>query len=321
MMKKILALSLCLLMMLPLLLACSPAEEGDEPFTVVCTVFPVYDWAKTLLEGENVELILLGGNGTDLHSYQPTAADRAILQDCDLVIRIGGESEEWVAEMLKSAPSETRKELILAHSDRIRLLDVCNTSADGGSHSHSHNHSHDTKDEHIWLSVTNAIHSVHLIADELEKTFGEEIALRAELYEEELIALKETFSRTVSSVEDPRVLVCDRFPFIYLFTEFNVDFYAAFAGCSTDAEASAFTVAQLAEILNSGKLGAVCVTESSDRALAEAVIAAAEADGCQIIALNSMQSVTKAQIDGGASYVSIMEENASALAELLGARR
>ncbi len=46
---------------------------SSEPFSVVCTIFPEYDWVKEILgdHADNVELTYLLDNGVDLHSYQP----------------------------------------------------------------------------------------------------------------------------------------------------------------------------------------------------------------------------------------------------------
>ena len=53
----------------------SPAGGGDgKAFSVVCTIFPEYDWVMNVL-GENpanAEVTMLLDNGVDLHSFQPT---------------------------------------------------------------------------------------------------------------------------------------------------------------------------------------------------------------------------------------------------------
>ena len=49
----------------------SANKASSEPFSVVCTIFPEYDWVKEILgdHADNVELTYLLDNGVDLHSY------------------------------------------------------------------------------------------------------------------------------------------------------------------------------------------------------------------------------------------------------------
>ena len=73
--------------------------------SIVCTIFPQYDWVKQVLGDEinNVDITLLLDNGVDLHSYQPTAEDIVKISEADLFIYVGGESDEWVDDVLTSA--------------------------------------------------------------------------------------------------------------------------------------------------------------------------------------------------------------------------
>ena len=116
--------------------------ESSEPFSVVCTIFPEYDWVKEILgdHAENVELTYLLDNGVDLHSYQPTADDMVKISTCDLFIYVGGESDEWVEDALADSTNQDMKV--------IDLMDVLGDSAkveelkEGMQESeHEHDHS------------------------------------------------------------------------------------------------------------------------------------------------------------------------------------
>ena len=118
-------------------------SSETEPFSVVCTIFPEYDWTKEILgsHAENVEISYLLDNGTDLHNYQPTADDIVKISTCDLFIYVGGESDEWVEDALANATNADMKV--------INLMDVLGDSAkveelkEGmqGEEEHSHEHS------------------------------------------------------------------------------------------------------------------------------------------------------------------------------------
>ena len=87
-----------------LLTACgqAPAEHGgEERLTVVATVFPAYDFARAA-GGELAEVRLLLPPGAESHSYEPTPADILAVQECDLFLYLGGESDAWVETILES---------------------------------------------------------------------------------------------------------------------------------------------------------------------------------------------------------------------------
>ena len=119
-------------------------KPNSEPFSVVCTIFPEYDWVKEILgdHADNVELTYLLDNGVDLHSYQPTADDMMKISTCDLFIYVGGESDEWVEDALANATNPDMKV--------INLMDVLGDSAkmeelkegmQESEHEHDHDHS------------------------------------------------------------------------------------------------------------------------------------------------------------------------------------
>ena len=57
------------------LCACRGTKTTESgKIRVVCTVFPIFDWTREIAE-DKAEIIWLTENGTDMHSFQPSAAD------------------------------------------------------------------------------------------------------------------------------------------------------------------------------------------------------------------------------------------------------
>ena len=120
--------------------------SDSEPFSVVCTIFPEYDWTREILgdHADNAEITYLLDNGIDLHSYQPTTDDIMKISTCDLFIYVGGESDEWVDAALAEATNKDMKV--------INLMDVLGDSAKveelkEGMQESEHEHSHDHDEE------------------------------------------------------------------------------------------------------------------------------------------------------------------------------
>ena len=314
--KRAVLLCLCAAVLLTStqLLSCSK-EKSDGKLTVLCTVFPIYDWVKNITKDvENVEVSLLVENGADLHSFQPSFSDMAKIKNSDAVIYIGGESDKWVKESI----SDGALYVELSSLDGITLYKPSreHIAAEHSEAEHSHEHE-DTFDEHIWLSVKNARAACLAICQSLCELDGDNTSAyesNTQSYVSRLDAADERLSQVCDS--GASVVFADRFPFIYLFEDYNVSYYAAFEGCTTDTDAAFDTVIKLASKLDELKCGYVFVTESPTEGLAQKAIAESSAKNAQIVTLDSMQSLTAQSIADGASYIDIMEKNTSVLEEI-----
>lgn len=316
MLKKITAALLPLIIILTAMCACTETKDNTDKLKIVCTVFPYYDWAKNITEGsENTELILLLDNGTDPHSFQPSAEDIVTISTADIFIYTGGESDSWVEDVLKTSENEDTLVLKLMdclESDRLYCVEENNED-----NLHSHKDTDDsvhTPDEHIWLSLKNAAELTGIIADAIIGKDSKNKALYEENcknYKEDLLLLNSTYERTFFSLTKDTIVVADRFPFIYLVNDYGIKYHAAFPGCSAESEASFETVTRLTVQTDKLGLSSIIITETSDGALAESVKNNTETRNQQILTLNSIQSVTSNELTN--SYIDIMNTNLSVL--------
>ena len=109
----------------------------------------------------------------------------------------------------------------------------------------------------------------------------------------------------------------DRFPFRYLMDDYDLEYYAAFAGCSAETEASFETVVFLAEKVDELGLDSVFVIEDSNQELAETIVQNTKEKSQKIFVLDSLQSVTREDMENGVTYLSIMQDNLEVLKEAL----
>ncbi len=305
-MKKFL---LCLILFLSLSL-CACAEKQDDGETdVLCSVFPLYDWTQEIVgESELLSLDLLVENGVDMHSYQPSVQDIVKISECDVLIYVGGVSDAWIEEVLREHPDPDRTVLRLI--DYIECED--NTCHDGLDH--SHHHEAEGYDEHIWLSLQNAARLVDVIADALGARIGENAPLyeaNAQAYIAQINALDAHYAESFGALSQKVLLFADRFPFVYLSRDYGITCFAAFSGCSAESEASTATVRALAEKLNEYALCSVLVLEDSADSIAAAVIGAADRRDVTVLSVDSMQSISRTDVDSGVRYLSVMEKNLS----------
>ena len=355
-MKKIAAFAMFILAAALTLVACS-AESNEnsnkktpapKKVSIVATTYPQYDWLKNVLGDhlDAVNLKLLIKNGTDLHSYKPSAQDIAAIASADMVVYVGGESDEWIEKALSATPKAGRVQVNLmeALGDRVKEEEVVegmqaeeehehhhehgDPSASSGTGEH-HEHHHDKvgepaepteeaeNDEHVWLSLKNAEILVRNLAEALAKldtAHASEYHMNAALYIAKISALDAQYRAATDSASLKTILFGDRFPFRYLVDDYGIKYFAAFVGCSAESEASFETVAFLAGKMDSLALPAIFTIDGSNGKIARAILdASKKSKDALVLTLNSMQSVTDDQMKSGVDYLSIMQDNLEVL--------
>ena len=328
-MKKFIAAVLALLLLTVSALPCAALAENKKN-SVVAAIFPIYDWVREIA-GENIsgiDLTLLLDSGADLHNFQPTAADILKVSSSDLFIFVGGESDEWVEDVLAAAANAGLRtvNLMEALGDMAKEEEL----VEGMEHEHEHedededhdHHGHEEAemDEHVWLSLRNAQALCRVIADALSEIDPDSAALyraNAAAYLEKLDALDGAYAAAVDAAAFDTLLFGDRFPFRYLADDYDLTYYAAFSGCSAESEASFQTIVFLAGKMDELGLPAVLTIEHPKARIAETVVQATKARNQKILALDSMQSITAQDVKAGVTYLSIMENNLEVLKEAL----
>lgn len=302
-------------------------DSDSEKKSIVCTTFPQYDLMRNVLGDRKNEfnLIMLLDNGMDLHSYQPTAEDMSRIAACDVFVYVGGASDAWVEDALKEATN--------SNMQVVNLMEVLGSfvkeeeSVEGmqeDAHEHEENKEIENEDkeydEHVWLSLKNA----QRFTTELARVMGvidneneQEYKANAEEYNQKLAALDEKYMSLKGEEKNDTVLFGDRFPFRYLVDDYGWNYFAAFAGCSAETEASFETIAFLAGKVDELKLQYIFVLEGSDQKIAEAIINSTKDKSCEIITVNSMQAVTSGDVEEGITYISVMEDNLKAFEKAL----
>lgn len=320
----------------------SYTDKADKK-SVVCTIFPEYDWAREIIGGlgDNYELTLLMDDGTDLHNFQPTAADIAKIAACDMFVYVGGESDGWVEDALKEATNPNMQV--------INLLEVLGTDVkeeevvegmqaeehdhddhDHGEHdeeeTHDHEDEHDHEadeieyDEHVWLSLKSTCTIVKAMEQAFETIDNEHATAyqeHATAYVNKLEALDQEYEKAVRTATKKTILFGDRFPFRYLVDDYGLDYYAAFVGCSAETEASFETITFLAGKMDQLGLEKIFVIEKSDQKIAKTIVENTTQKNQEILVLNSLQSVTGKDVEAGATYLGIMEENLQVLKQAI----
>lgn len=332
-MKKIITLMLVAVLAVFALSGCGTSKSGedtkDKKIKIVTTIFPEYDWVMQILgdKADKADVTMLLDKGVDLHSYQPSTADIAKISEADVFIYVGGESDEWVEDVLKEAKNKKLKV--------INLMDVMGDKAKEeevkeGMQPEEEEHAEEAKDgkeeeeveydEHVWLSLKNAKIFTKKIADvlsEVDKDDAKTYQANYESYAKKLDDLDKKYAEAVASAKNKTLVFGDRFPFRYLVNDYGLDYYAAFVGCSAESEASFETVTFLAKKIDELGLGNVLTIEGKNHKIAKTVVDNTKNKDQKVLTMDSMQSTTSKDVKDGATYLGIMEKNLEVLKEAL----
>ncbi len=288
--------------------------DSDGP-VIVCSIFPQYDFVRQIV-GERAEVVLLQRNGADMHSFEPTAKNILDVAGADMLVTVGGESDGWVEGVVRGADNESLR-LVEIFSFVELLCEETPESMRDHSHGHDHDHVEGTiYDEHVWTSPKNAINIVRGLCEEiceLLPEYREEFYANANEYIGKLEALDGDF--LALELCGKPFIVADRFPFLYFAKEYGLDYLGAFPGCSSETHASFETMTYLIHEVEHMGADCIFVTEGSSLGIAERI---SEETGAKIYEINSVQSITDAQLRSGVGYLELMRKNYEILSEAYG---
>lgn len=281
---------------------------GDGKLTVVATNFALYDFARAVC-GDTCDVRMLLSPGSESHDFEATLADIALLAETDVFVYVGGESEEWVPDVLEAAGA--------ADVTQVCAIDLVETYINAGTesgHEHSEDDGHHHEiDEHVWTSIPNARMILREILDTaamLDEENNDTYRANYDAYLEELMQIDAEIREIVDTAARDTVIFADRFPFRYFTEEYGLSYCAAFDGCSSAVEPSLSVVNTLIERVNETGSDTVFSIEFSDRKTAEAV---ADETGCDILEFHSAHNVSRADFESGITYADIMRQNAENL--------
>lgn len=305
----------------PLCISCNGNNNGK--MKIITTIFPEYDWVMNVLgdKKDNFDVSMLLDSGVDLHSYSPTPKDIVSISNCDLFVYVGGESDEWVEDVLKQAKNKDMKVINLMEvlGDKAKEEEIIE-GMQGEEEEEEESEEEKEYDEHVWLSLNNSALFLQSISDNLsilDKDNANYYKSNADTYINNLKALDAEYKDTVSKANKDTLLFADRFPFRYLVDDYSLKYYAAFIGCSAETEASFETIAFLASKVDELGLNYILKIESSDGAIANTVKNATQNKNQTILTMDSIQSATTKEYANGRNYLSIMQSNLAVLKQAL----
>lgn len=314
-MKKVLKVMMVALAFISLvgLTGCNKDKSNDK-LTIISTSFPGYDFARSITkDNDNVEVKMLLKPGAEMHDFEPTPQDIKDIKNSDIFIYVGGDSDEWIEDILNDINTDKTK--------IIKLMDLVNVVPEdvieGMEEDEEEIEEEIEYDEHVWTSPINAITITNKLKDEIFKIDSD----NKELYEKntnsyvsELTNIDSQIKDIIKNAKRKEIIFGDRFPLRYFVDEYGLSYYAAFPGCSEQTESSAKTISFLIDKVKEDKIPVIFHIELSNGKIAETI---AKETGAKVLEFNTAHNISMSDFDAGVTYVDIMKDNIEVLKEAL----
>ncbi len=311
-MKNIIKLFIVLVIVIGIVCGCKKVEKQDK-LSIVTTNFTSYDFVRAIVkDNKNVEVKMLLKPGSDMHSYEPTPKDIISIEDSDLFVYNGGESEEWVDDILDDIDTK--------NTQIVKMMDLVNLSEEEvieGMESDEEESEEKEYDEHVWTSPANAIKIIRSLEGDIIKmdvTGSKLYEDSANEYISKLEEIDKDIKEIVSNAKRKTIVFGDRFPLRYFVDEYGLKYYAAFPGCSEQTEASSKTISYLIEKVKKEKIPVVFHIELSSDKISKTI---SKETGVKVKEFNAVHNISKDDFNDGVTYVDLMNENIKVLKEAL----
>lgn len=299
----------------------SNGGSASDEVKAVATFYPMYEFTKEVI-GEEGSVELLIPAGTEPHDYEPSAKDLAKISDATAFVYNSDELETWVDKVEDNLDDKHTK--MIEAADGIELMEFSSEGHSHDDHDEDEDHDHEeeaddhddhehSEDPHVWTDPVLAIKEVQEIQAELSERFPEKreaFAKNAEAYITKLTALDKEYQDAFANAKN-KTFVVQHAAFGYLARQYGLT-QESIAGISPDQEPSPARLAELKHYVEDHQIKVIYFEENASSKVAETL---SKETGVKLAVLNPLESLTKKQMEAGEGYISVMQENLTALKE------
>jgi zinc transport system substrate-binding protein len=285
------------------LAGCSREEHKvSTRLQVVTTLFPLYDFARTIA-GDRADVTMLLPPGMEPHSFEPKPNDIIRVSKAGLFIYTNRYMEPWAETILKGI--DRRKLRVVDAGQGISYLKA---SAEDGHDGHGREGHAAVMDPHIWLDFGNAA----LMVDTILAGFVAADPPNAGSYRAQAAGLKvrlgaldQRYRDGLSACATRAFLHGGHFTFGYLARRYGLE-YHSLSGISSESEPSAARMAAMVRQIRSSGVRYLFAEELLSPRLTETL--ASEA-GVAVLKLHGAHNLGKDDVQRGAGFIGLMEQN------------
>ena len=296
----------------------STTSAGNEKLSVVATLFPLYDFARTIA-GDKAEVVLLLPPGVEAHAFEPRPEDAVKTAKAGLFIYTNKYLEPWAEKFVAGLGT---KKLVVVDASKGATLHPAGSHQHKKAEEHHHDHhnhaerdekhEHDSMDPHIWLDLGNALIMVDTIAQAMtskDPTNAAVYTANAAALKQKLVQLDTEYKNGLSSCKTRTLLHGGHYAFGYLAKRYNLQYESA-VSVSADAEP---TPGRMVELIKQVKKSGVRYIFSEEMVSPRLTEAIAREAGVKVLSLHNLHNLSKDDLQSGVSYEKLMRRNLESL--------
>ena len=286
----------------------SAAAGGGSGITVVATTTQAADFARAVA-GDRDKVVGLIPANADPHDYEVRPGDVKALADADVVIRSGGDLDDWLQSAIDSSGTG---------ADELTLIDHVSTLESEPGHDHAGDEH--AVDPHWWHDPRNAVKAVAAIETALTAADADGASTyqrNAESYTRKLAALDGAVAACIEKLPPAqRKLVTTHDALGYYAHRYGLEVIGAvIPSLSTQAQASAGEVAELVDTIKREQVKAIFAESSVNPKLEQVVADQAGATVGKALWADTLGP----EGSDGATYLASIASNTRAIADGLSA--
>jgi zinc transport system substrate-binding protein len=313
--KKIGVIALCYIILIVIIIGFvyifgeKTASYDDSKIQVVVTLYPEYDFVSKV-GGDKVQIKRLIEAGVEVHTYEPSVKDMKKISDSDMFVYTCASMEPWVETILNSV--DTSKTYVVDSSENVDLIELDGFMEEYNALDEvtsSHNEAEYEYDGHIWMNPQNAIKMVNSITDSLsyiDPENTEYYKANARDFIEQIEALDEEIKEALIKNNVTTLVFGGEFSYAYFCEHYNLKAVTVYDACGEGAEPSVSKIKKVIDYINSNKITKVFYEELSEGTVANMI---SEETLATPLVFNTLHNVSKAEVEQGVDYCTIMREN------------
>lgn len=277
--------------------------QKSNKLQVTASFYPMYFFAKQI-GGDKADVYDITPASTEPHDYEPTTQDIVRIETSDLLILNGGMLEPW-GDKIKDDVQGGRPMIVTAGSGIItkKMQEQGQT----------------VQDPHIWLNPTLAKDEVANIEKGYESIDPKD-ATYFKANEQKLIKQLEDLDKEYKTELSQCKLndfVTSHAAFAYMAQQYHLN-QIAISGVSPDEEPSSQKLADIANLVKQKGISVIFFESLVSPKLSDTI---AQETGAKTLVLDPLEGIPQDQLDKGADYFSIMQQNLTNLQEALQCKR
>lgn len=287
---------------------CAPTQPESEKITVITSLFPQYDFVRQIAK-DKVNVSLLLPAGVEPHSFEPTPQTIVTIGDADIFIYTNAMMEPWIEKVVDNVVNEDL--LIVESSLGIEYIE----HSEEEEHEEEEEEEHGELDPHVWLDPLNAkvmAQNILTALIEVDPENSDFYQTNANALFLQLDELKAEYDAVFANPAHKTIIYGGHFAFGYLANRYGLEILSPYTGFSPNAEPTPQAIVELINRMTELNIKTIYYQELIDPKTARVI---AEQTGAKMVLLHGAHNVTTEELQAGATYVSIMRENAQKLME------